>query len=84
MQIGGLVIGTDGFFVAHSEQLAALTVRYGIPAIFQYQAFAVVGGLMSYGGSVTDLIGFQVFTQGVSSKVKSRPISPSNRPQKLS
>jgi putative ABC transport system substrate-binding protein len=54
MQIGGLVIGTDGFFVAHSEQLAALTVRYGMPAIFQYRAFAAAGGLMSYGGSVTD------------------------------
>ena len=54
MQIGGLVIGTDGFFVAHSEQLAALTVRYRMPAIFQYRAFVVAGGLMSYGGSVTD------------------------------
>ena len=54
MQIGGLVIGTDGFFVAHSEQLAVLTVRYGMPAIFQYRAFVVAGGLMSYGGSVTD------------------------------
>jgi putative ABC transport system substrate-binding protein len=54
MQIGGLVIGTDGFFVAHSEQLAGLTARYGMPAIFQYRAFAAAGGLMSYGGSVTD------------------------------
>jgi len=54
MQIGGLVIGTDGFFVARSEQLGALSVRYGIPAIFQYRAFAVAGGLMSYGGSYTD------------------------------
>ena len=54
MQIGGLVVGTDGFFVAHSEQLAALSVRYGMPAIFQYRAFAAAGGLLSYGGSVTD------------------------------
>jgi ABC-type uncharacterized transport system substrate-binding protein len=54
MQIGGLVIGTDGFFVAHSEELAALTVRHRMPAIFQYRAFAAAGGLMSYGGSVTD------------------------------
>jgi putative tryptophan/tyrosine transport system substrate-binding protein len=53
-QIGSLVIGTDGFFVAHSEQLAALSVRYGIPAVFQYRAFAAAGGLLSYGGSVTD------------------------------
>jgi putative tryptophan/tyrosine transport system substrate-binding protein len=54
MQVGGLVIGTDGFFVSKSEKLAALTVRYAIPAIFQYRAFAAAGGLMSYGGSVTD------------------------------
>ena len=32
MQIGGLVIGTDGFFVSQSETLAALTVRYAIPS----------------------------------------------------
>jgi putative ABC transport system substrate-binding protein len=54
LQAGGLVIGTDGFFVSHSEQLAALTVRHAVPAIFQYRAFAEAGGLMCYGGSVTD------------------------------
>jgi putative tryptophan/tyrosine transport system substrate-binding protein len=53
-QVGGLVIGTDGFLVGQSEQLAALTVRYSLPTIFQYRAFATAGGLMSYGGSVTD------------------------------
>jgi putative tryptophan/tyrosine transport system substrate-binding protein len=51
---GGLVIGTDGFFVSQSERLAALAVRHAVPAIFQYRAFAAAGGLMSYGGSVTD------------------------------
>ena len=40
--------------VSHSEQLAALAVRYRLPTIFQYHAFVVAGGLMSYGGSVTD------------------------------
>jgi putative tryptophan/tyrosine transport system substrate-binding protein len=54
MRAGGLVIGTDGFFVSHSVQLAALTLRHAMPAIFQYRAFADAGGLMSYGGSVTD------------------------------
>ena len=53
-QVHGLVIGTDGFLTSQSEQLAALTVRYGLPTIFQYRAFVVAGGLMSYGGSVTD------------------------------
>jgi putative ABC transport system substrate-binding protein len=51
---GGLVIGTDGFFVSQSERLAVLAVRHALPAIFQYRAFAAAGGLMSYGGSVTD------------------------------
>ena len=54
LRAGGLVIGTDGFFVSQSEQLAALTVRHALPAIFQYRAFVTAGGLMSYGGSVTD------------------------------
>ena len=53
-QVRGLVIGTDGFLVSQSEQLAALTVRYTLPTIFQYRAFVTAGGLMSYGGSVTD------------------------------
>jgi putative tryptophan/tyrosine transport system substrate-binding protein len=48
------MIGTDAFFVSRSEQLAALTIRYAMPAIFQYRAYAAAGGLMSYGGSVTD------------------------------
>jgi len=54
VRAGGLVIGTDGFLVSQSELLAALTVRHAVPAIFQYRAFAQAGGLMSYGGSVTD------------------------------
>src|SRR5216683_7932863 len=54
LRAGGLVIGSDGFFVSRSEQLAALTVRHALPAIFQYRAFVTAGGLMSYGGSVTD------------------------------
>ena len=54
MQVGGLVIGTDGFFVSESERLAALSGHNAMPAIFQYRAFAAAGGLMSYGGSVTD------------------------------
>jgi len=56
LQAGALLIGTDPMFVSRSEQLAKLTVRYGVPAIFQYRAFAAAGGLMSYGGSITDAI----------------------------
>jgi putative ABC transport system substrate-binding protein len=51
---GALVIGTDGFFVSQSDNLAALALRHAVPAIFQYRAFAAAGGLMSYGGNITD------------------------------
>jgi putative ABC transport system substrate-binding protein len=50
----GLVIGTDGFLISRSEQLASLALRYRIPSIFQYRAFAIAGGLISYGSSFSD------------------------------
>src|SRR5262245_7965692 len=51
---GGLVIATDGFFNTQSEQLATLTLRHALPAIFPYREFAVSGGLMSYGVKNSD------------------------------
>jgi putative tryptophan/tyrosine transport system substrate-binding protein len=51
---GGLFIWADAYFTAHSQQLAALSVRYRLPAIYQFREFAAAGGLMSYGGSITD------------------------------
>ena len=83
MRVGALAIGTDGFFVSRSEQLAALANRYAMPAIFQYREFAAAGGLMSYGGSVPDSYRLSVFTRAASSKVRSQPIFQFNRPQKL-
>jgi putative tryptophan/tyrosine transport system substrate-binding protein len=55
LRAGGLVIGSDPFFNSQSEQLAALAIRHGVPAIYQYREFAAAGGLMSYGGSLTDM-----------------------------
>jgi putative ABC transport system substrate-binding protein len=54
LRAGGLVIGTDTFFNSQSRTLAALTVRHAVPAIYQYREFTAAGGLMSYGGSITD------------------------------
>jgi ABC-type uncharacterized transport system substrate-binding protein len=51
---GALVIGDDGFLISKNEQLATLAVRHALPAIFQEHAFAVAGGLMSYGGSLPE------------------------------
>ena len=54
LRAGGLVIGTDTFFDGQSERLAALAVRHAMPTIYQTREFAAAGGLMSYGGSLTD------------------------------
>ena len=54
LQAGALVIGTDAFFSSRSEQLAALTIRHAVPAIYQYRDFVTAGGLMSYGSSLAD------------------------------
>jgi putative tryptophan/tyrosine transport system substrate-binding protein len=52
---GALVIGTDAFLTSHSEQLAALALRHAMPAVYQAPEFTAAGGLMSYGGSLTEL-----------------------------
>jgi ABC-type uncharacterized transport system substrate-binding protein len=54
LRAGGLVIGTDALFNSRSEQLAALTVRHALPAIYQFREFVSAGGLMSYGTTVVD------------------------------
>ena len=54
LRAGALVIGNDSFFNSRSEQLAALMVRHAVPTIFQTREFAAAGGLVSYGGSITN------------------------------
>jgi putative ABC transport system substrate-binding protein len=54
LRAGGLVIGGGPFLIARQEQLAALTVRHAVPAIFQYREFAMAGGLLSYGADITE------------------------------
>ena len=54
LRAGALVIGSDLFFTSRSEQLAELTVRHAVPSMYQFREFAAAGGLMSYGGSITD------------------------------
>ena len=55
LRAGALVISPDIFFTARSEQLATLTVRHAVPTISsEGRKFVLAGGLMSYGGSLTD------------------------------
>jgi putative ABC transport system substrate-binding protein len=49
-----LFVGISPFFIVRRVQLAQLAARHAIPAIYQDRLHAEVGGLISYGASLTD------------------------------
>jgi len=53
LQAGSLVVAGDAFFFTRREQLVALASRHKVPAIYVFREFAAVGGLISYGASIT-------------------------------
>jgi len=54
-QAGALLVGADPFFNSRREKLIALSARFAVPAIYEWRAFAELGGLISYGPSQTGL-----------------------------
>jgi putative ABC transport system substrate-binding protein len=54
LKVGALVIGTDPLFTSRAEKLGALSLRFKMPAIYQYRTFTAAGGVLSYGGNITD------------------------------
>jgi putative ABC transport system substrate-binding protein len=50
----GLVIGADAFFTSRTKLLAALAARYKVAAVYESRDFVAAGGLLSYGGMITD------------------------------
>jgi putative ABC transport system substrate-binding protein len=49
-----LFVGISTFFTARRVQLAQLAARHAVPAIYPDRLHAEVGGLISYGASLTD------------------------------
>jgi putative ABC transport system substrate-binding protein len=54
LRAGGLVIAGHALFTAGQEQLAVLALRHAVPTAYTYRGFVAAGGLVSYGGSITD------------------------------
>jgi putative tryptophan/tyrosine transport system substrate-binding protein len=53
LKIGALFVGANAFFAGRREQLVTLASRYAVPAIYEWREFVELGGLISYGPSIT-------------------------------
>ena len=53
--IQALATSADTFLNSRARQLAALSLRYGVPAIHELKEFAAAGGLASYGASLPEI-----------------------------
>ena len=51
---GAVLVGTGSFMFSNRDRLVALAARHALPASYVLREFAVAGGLMSYGASITD------------------------------
>jgi putative ABC transport system substrate-binding protein len=49
-----VLVSGDPFFDSQRDKLVALSARHRVPAIYQWCEFTAIGGLMSYGTSITD------------------------------
>jgi putative tryptophan/tyrosine transport system substrate-binding protein len=53
-QVGALVVSGEAFFLTQRNRLVELAAHHAVPTIYAYREFPVAGGLMSYGGDLTE------------------------------
>jgi putative tryptophan/tyrosine transport system substrate-binding protein len=53
-RVNAVFVGADAFFTSRRDQLVGLAARHAMPAVYHLRDLAVAGGLMSYGGSLSD------------------------------
>jgi putative tryptophan/tyrosine transport system substrate-binding protein len=53
-QVGALLVASDPYFDTRRSRIIAFAAQNRLPAIYQFRQYAVEGGLISYGPSITD------------------------------
>jgi putative ABC transport system substrate-binding protein len=53
-RVGALVVTGDPLFVSRRDKVVTLAARHAVPTIYVQREFAVAGGLIGYGTSLTD------------------------------
>jgi putative tryptophan/tyrosine transport system substrate-binding protein len=51
--VGAVLVGNSAFFDRRIEKLPALAARHALPAMFPFREYALAGGLLSYGSSLS-------------------------------
>jgi putative tryptophan/tyrosine transport system substrate-binding protein len=52
-RVGAVLVSNDALFLNQRVQLVALAKRHSLPANYEFREFPAIGGLMSYGPSLT-------------------------------
>ena len=52
--IGGVIVGSDAYFLSRRDQLASLVLKHSLPAICDVREHALAGALISYGTDRAD------------------------------
>jgi len=53
-RVGALLVTADPYFDTRRERIVGFAARHRLPAIYQFREYAIAGGLLSYGVSITD------------------------------
>jgi putative tryptophan/tyrosine transport system substrate-binding protein len=54
-KIGALLVAADPYFDTRRDRLIAFAEKNRLPTMYQFRDYAVAGGLISYGPSITDM-----------------------------
>jgi putative tryptophan/tyrosine transport system substrate-binding protein len=53
-RVASLLVTADPFFDTRRDRIVALAAQFKLPTMYQFRDYAVAGGLMSYGISISD------------------------------